>query len=417
MTAWLAGLLLWLAAAFSAQADDRAPMALADPAQQILVMLPMAPEHYRSGNAYSGAYGDLLGRSARHRLAVKLAQEHGLTLASGWPMPALGVECFVMNLPAAQTGGPLAVTMAMALGRDPRVAWAQPMNVYRAQAHDDPLFAVQPAASAWHLAELHQVATGRGVRIAIIDSGIERDHPDLAGQIDDSADFVAGRRFVAERHGTEVAGIVAAVADNHLGMVGVAPRARLLALRACWQDDKAVTSCTSLSLAQALDHAIAHRAQIINLSLSGPQDPLLARLLDLALGRGIAVVVAVDRTLRGGGFPASHPGVLAVADQESGAAEPAMLLAPGRDVPATGPPKRWYLVTGSSFAAAHVSGLLALLREAGTSRAMPVADASGDALVRLPSGAIDACASLMRRVGPCACACATADADAPGKRP
>jgi subtilisin family serine protease len=180
-----------------------------------------------------------------------------------------------------------------------------------------------------------------------------------------------------------------------------------------------VTSCTSLSLAQALDYAIAHdRAQIINLSLSGPRDPLLARLVDLALARGIAVVAAADQALRGGGFPASHPGVLAVADQESGAAEPGMLLAPGRDVPATGPPGRWVLVTGSSFAAAHVSGLLGLLREAGASRTMPVADASsGDVLVRLPSGAIDACASLMRRRGTCACGCATAGTAAPDKPP
>jgi len=151
--------------------------------------------------------------------------------------------------------------------------------------------------------------------------------------------------------------------------------------------------------------------------VSGPQDPLLARLLDLSIARGISVVAAVDRTVRGGGFPASHPGVLAVADQESGAAEPGMLLAPGRDVPATGPPARWYLVSGSSFAAAHVSGLLALLHEAGASRAMRVADAFVDALVRLPSGAIDACASLMQRTGPCACACTTAGTDAPGKLP
>ncbi len=414
MRAGLVGLLLWLAALFGARADDAVQAPPDDPARQVLVMLAMVPEHTRAGGGYAGAYGDLAGRSLRRRLALQVAQDHGLRLDSGWPMPTLGVECFVMHLPPAQADAPQALLQA--LGRDPRVAWAQPMNVYRTQAHDDPLFPVQPAAATWHLADLHQVATGRGVRIAIIDSGVAHDHPDLLGQFDDRVDFVAGARFAAERHGTQVAGVVAALADNHLGMVGIAPRARLLALRACRQDDPATgATCTSLGLAQALDYAIAQRVHIINLSLSGPRDGLLARLLDLALARGIAVVASVDRALRGGGFPAAHPGVLAVADQESGAAEAGVLLAPGRDVPATGPPARWDLVSGSSFAAAHVSGLLALLREAGTARAA-AAGAPLEPFVRLPGGAIDACASLLRRTGPCACACATA-ATAPGKPP
>jgi subtilisin family serine protease len=391
----LAGLLLSLLAACAGHAGNQ-EAANADPAQQILVLLQLPPEHFRPDSSYSGSYDDSLGRSARRKVAARLAQQHGLSLATDWPMPLLGVDCYVMNVPPGQAPE----QVAQAIARDPRVAWAQTMNLYLAQGYDDPLFPVQPAGAAWHLADLHTLATGRQVRVAVVDSGVEPNHPDLAGQIELRENFVAGRAFAPEGHGTEVAGIIAARANNHLGIVGVAPRARLLALRACWQESAHATLCNSLSLALALDFAIAHDAQVINLSLAGPPDRLLAKLLDVALGRGISVVTAVDRAMVGGGFPASHPGVIAVADDDAGATPPGTWLAPGHDVPTTEPPARWMLVSGASFAAAHVSGLMALLREAGATHA------GSTALVRLPTGAIDACASLTRGLGPCTCGCA-----------
>jgi len=217
----------------------------------------------------------------------------------------------------------------------------------------------------------------------------------------------------AMMHGTAVAGIIVAQADNGIGIVGVAPQARVLALRACWQQAGEATLCSSLSLAQALQFAITHDAQVINLSLSGPPDALLARLLDIALGRGIAVVAAVDRGAVGGGFPAAHRGVVAVADTPSLPAAAAAVIAPGRDIPTTVIGARWALVSGSSYAAAHVSGLLALLREARDRRgvaASTVAAVPARDLVLLPDGRIDACASLSRVAGPCSCDCTAANA-------
>ena len=78
--------------------------------------------------------------------------------------------------------------------------------------------------------------------------------------------------------------------------------------------------CDTLSLAKALYFAIGHDAQVINLSLSGPPDPLLGRLIDVALARGIVVVGALDPNAADGGFPASHPGVVAVSDDPATAA-------------------------------------------------------------------------------------------------
>ena len=124
-------------------------------------------------------------------------------------------------------------------------------------SHNDPLYAAEPAAAQWHLADLHRIATGRGVKIAVIDSGIEVGHPDLAGQILLSRNFVAGQSALAEQHGTGVAGIIAAKADNGIGIAGVAPGARLLALRACWQTPGG-TVCDTLSLAKA--HLLCSRS-------------------------------------------------------------------------------------------------------------------------------------------------------------
>ena len=396
-----------LATATARAADTAAPPPDEPASQQVLVLLNLPPQHYRPDANYAGSYSDAAGHAARRRVAARLAREHGLSIGSDWPMPLLGVDCFVMTVPADQSPG----RIAQDLSRDGRVAWAQTMNVYRAQGHDDPLFSMQPAARDWQLAALHETVTGRHVRVAVIDSGVERAHPDLLRQIELSEDFVAGRSAPAEAHGTAVAGIIAAQADNGIGIVGVAPQSRVLALRACWQQAAESTLCSSLSLAQALHFAITHDAQVINLSLSGPPDQLLARLLDVALGQGIAVVAAVDRGAAGGGFPAAHHGVIAVADGPAGPATSAVVIAPGRDIPTTVTGGRWALVSGSSYAAAHVAGLLALLREARDRRGVAAANVTAARdLVLLPDGRVDACASLGRVAGACSCACTAASA-------
>ncbi|MDM4765386.1 S8 family serine peptidase [Pelomonas sp. SE-A7] len=356
--------------------------------RQLLVMLPLPKPHFRPGGGYGGSYGEGLSSPARRRLAAELARLHGLELQRDWPMQPIGVDCFVMRLPAGDDRPPQQV--AEQLAKDPRIAWAQAMQVFRTQAdtRHKPLFAAQPAASQWQLAELHRLATGRGVQVAVIDSGIAAQHPELVGQVIANENLVDERPTPAESHGTAVAGIIAARADTAQGGIGIAPQARLLGLRACVQRSETETLCTSLSLAKALLAALQRGTPVINMSLTGPPDRLLATLIDQATARGQQVVAALDRGAAS--FPASHPGVLAVADAPplpSGA-----VLAPGRDVPST-QTSGWGLVSGSSFSAAHVSGLLALMRELGGSREA----LSRGALVTDANGRIDACASLLAR--------------------
>ena len=151
----------------------------------------------------------------------------------------------------------------------------------------------------------------------------------------------------------------------------------------------------------AIHFAIDHQAQVINLSLGGPDDPILAALIDVAVARGAKVVAAYDRAAPQGGFPASHPGVIAVADEVLAPLPTGVYSAPGRDVPTTEPGGRWRLVSGSSYAAAHVSGLLALVKER-----RPLEQTALGLVTARTGGGIDACASLLRVSTRDDCACA-----------
>ena len=126
---------------------------------------------------------------------------------------------------------------------------------------------------------------------------------------------------------------------------------------------------------------------------------LFRSLLKTALGHGSAVVTAFDQKRVDGGFPASVPGVIAVSDASLAVARGHVYTAPGRDVPTTEPGGRWFLVNGSSYAAAHVSGLVALVWQRRRSGGLTlVSDRAG-------GGPIDACATLVRVAGNCECAC------------
>ena len=418
----IAAALLALCVALPAGADPTAPSPAAKQAEaassrQVLVMLRLPPQHYHPDAAYSGRYPNDAGRAARRRAAQELASAHGLKLVDDWPMPVIGIDCYVMQ---QDHDVPLAGVL-QALSRDTRVMWAQPMHEFHGLDGGDPLYAVQPAAKYWRLAELHKATTGRNVRVAIIDSGIDANHPDLAGQVQLRENFVDATPDVAEAHGTAIAGIIAARTGNGLGIAGVAPDARLLALRACWPDSGGTTRCNSFTLGKALNFAIMNRAKIINLSLSGPGDPLLQTLLDVAAQRGMAVIGAVDPQRADGGFPASYPGVIAVAMAGDGRvpARADLLLAPGQDIPTTAPGARWGFVSGSSYAAAHVTALAALLAQLQPS-------ANGAQLRRdiltahhpaegqnktvsadpaAPAGNIDVCATIARITGGCVCSC------------
>jgi hypothetical protein len=303
---------------------------------------------------------------AVERALNQLAQEHDLERIDGWLIASLDAYCEVFAVAPGVDIDHLLAT----LNGDPRVELAQRMNLFetRLSVYDDPYADLQESVLDLEIAPAHEVATGRGVTVAVIDSAIDTKHPELHGPVAITRDFVAATRGDrAEIHGTAIAGIIASQANNNEGIVGVAPNARVVALRACWAvaADAPKAHCSTFSLALALEAAMDLRAQVINMSLTGPIDELLGMLLDEALARGITVVAAApDSTEEADGFPASHGGIIAAkaATGDTGLA-PRTLQAPATEILTTTPNAGYAFLSGNSLAAAHVTGVVALLLE------------------------------------------------------
>jgi len=300
------------------------------------------------------------------RVLTQLAREHDLHRVEGWPIQSLGVYCEVLTAPE---GSDVAAVLA-ALNDDARVDHAQPMNTFRTQSsrYDDPYLELQTAAATMELERAHELATGRGVSIAIIDSAIDGDHPDLRGRVRLARNLVTEhpRARSGEVHGTAIAGIIASTANNNEGIVGVAPDVSIASLRACWAvaDDQLAAECSTFSLARALETALDLRPNVINMSLAGPDDPLLTRLLDRVIDRGIVVVTAYPPSPTSA-FPSSHPRVLTAHSSITAvnSDSPYTLAAPATEVLTTTPGSSYAFLTGNSLAAAHTTGVVALLKE------------------------------------------------------
>ncbi|MGE3846528.1 MAG: S8 family serine peptidase [Gammaproteobacteria bacterium] len=328
------------------------------------------------------------------RMAAELGARHGLTVVTQWPVLTLGVHCVVYAIGDARS----LAAVREELRAEKLVNGVYPMNDFQTMTHD-PYRPLQHAAADLELDAAHRYATGRDVRVGVVDTGIDPEHPDLAGQIFLHRDLVSdsNRAVPGEAHGTAVGGVIAARTGNADGIVGVAPAARLVALRACWPSapDALDAACNTLTLAKAIDTARRLKIRVLNLSLSGPRDALLETLLDGALADGMLVVGAMPPTGAGDDrFPTSVPGIIRVG--VSGApATMNEIFAPGSDVFTTLPHSRYGYISGSSVAAAHVSGVIALMLEVaprldagaiGTALASPSPAASG----------LSACAALAR---------------------
>lgn len=323
-----------------------------------------------TGNALDGyrLRGQYGNSGWSEHIAHELADRHHLHFVAQWPVTTLGVSCVVYEVPEN-----LAVQHAIAeLQLDQEVSSVQQMHSFQVlgkqtssvtPSYSDPYLHLQVGFNALHIAELHKTTTGQGVRIALIDTGVDTDHPDLKGQIKYSENTAPepSDHNLADIHGTAVAGVLSAHPDNGIGIAGIAPEAEILAFRACWPDKPNTLSahCNSFTLALALNQAIRMDSHIINLSLSGPEDPLLHQLIQKALSKGIIVVAAVPSQAQPGGFPANIDGVIAVAQDDDGNKQ--QIVAPSQDILTTVPHQAYDFMSGSSFATPHVAGMAALI--------------------------------------------------------
>jgi hypothetical protein len=162
-------------------------------------------------------------------------------------------------------------------------------------------------------------------------------------------------------------GLIAAVANNHVGIVGLAPRVHVEVLEACWQLSPAsdAAACNTFTLARALAAALAADVQLVNLSVAGPADPLLAALVQVGLKRGMTFVGAAAGP--DAPFPTAIPGVITAAGTEQ-TPPPGALAAPAQHVMTLRPAGEYDFESGSSIAAAEITSVLALLMSASPTR-------------------------------------------------
>lgn len=260
-----------------------------------------------------------------------------------------------------------------------------------APARADAIRAQEWALQAIHAQEAWRTTKGAGITVAVLDTGVDADHPDLKGQVLPAKDLVG---FGAEpgdaqwaRHGTGMSGIIAGRGHGPGradGVLGVAPEAKILPVRVILEDgdpqrQRARTEKAG-ALADGIRWAADHGADVINMSLgddseSAHPEPREDAAIQYALGKGIPVVASAGNGGERGNhasYPAAYPGVIAVTAVNSFGTRPsfstrhwyAAVCAPGYDIVMANPDRKYYSGWGTSAAAAFVSGAVALVRAA-----------------------------------------------------
>ncbi len=218
-----------------------------------------------------------------------------------------------------------------------------------------------------HLPQAHAIAKGENILIAVIDSGVDVGHPELTGAVAQSFDAI-GKQMTPHKHGTAIAGLIAA----HGKLMGAAPGARILAVRAFNPSDEGADG-TTFNILKGLDWAAANGARVINMSFAGPADPAIHRGLEAAHKKGIVLVAAAGNAGPKSPplYPAADANVIAVtatdADdklfERSNRGRHIALAAPGAQILVAIPGNAYEVSSGTSYSAAEVSGIVALMLE------------------------------------------------------
>jgi Subtilase family len=226
---------------------------------------------------------------------------------------------------------------------------------------------VQYALEKLHLPEAHALADGVAIRVAVIDSAIDVRHPELANSIVESFDAL-GSSEGPHVHGTGIAGAIVA----HGRLTGSAPAAQILAIRAFGAGSGGAQS-NSYVILKALNYAVVKGAQVINMSFAGPKDPIIERGITAVAMHNIVMVAAAGNAGAKSPplYPAANPNVIAVSATDaqdhlfsaSNRGGYIAVAAPGVDVFLPAPDDKYQLTSGTSFSAAYVSGVAALMLE------------------------------------------------------
>jgi subtilisin family serine protease len=348
---WLPFTALLLAAGCAAIPEPMGP--------EVLVTFPMADQALSTAGGSRRTYhsGDHWQVPLHTRQqARRFARDHGLIERGAWPIDVLGVYCVAYAATDARTPEQLLAR----LQGDPRAGLVQANSEFTGMIstaeslYNDPLVDVQYGRFVKQLSDLHQITGGENVKIGVIDTSVDLEHPDLLGQVTRQIELVPAAAPAKRFHGTAVTGVIAATPDNGEGLVGIAPHADIHIYGACAHRG-ADTVCTSFSIAKALAEAIDDKMAVINMSFAGPEDPLIAALLSKAAEADTVLIAAGNTETPSQRFPAGAPGVYSAdGDHDLWFARPERL--------STRAGGSYQVFFGSSIASAGMTGLAALIR-------------------------------------------------------
>ncbi|MPZ56980.1 MAG: S8 family serine peptidase [Rhizobiales bacterium] len=299
------------------------------------------------------------------QVVAQLAARHQLIRLESQTFQLTGESMFRWRIPDQRSMS----AVIRALERDAGVRTAQPNYLFVLQQETagpgkgDP---AQYAIGKLHLPQAHTLAQGDKVLIGVIDSGIDVSHPELAGMIAESYDALPGEG--PDSHGTAIAGTI--VARSRL--LGVAPASRILAAQA-FGTTAATAAATTFNILKSIDWAAKNGARVINMSFAGPRDPAIERELAAAYKRNVVLIAAAGNAGPKSPplYPAADRNVIAVAATDSqdrlfdrsNRGGHITVAAPGVDIIAPAPRGAYQIISGTSIAAAYISGLAALLIE------------------------------------------------------
>jgi subtilisin family serine protease len=298
--------------------------------------------------------------------ADELARRHGLRRIDSQNFPLIGATIGLFRI----TDRRPIETVSREFATEASVRSVQPNFRYLLQDQKAALVEGDPAQYALaklKLPEAHRIAHGADVKVAVIDSAIDARHPELANSIAETFDATSGNDG-PHVHGTGIAGAIAA----HARLMGGAPAARILAIRAFVVASGGVQS-SSFAIMKGVDYAAAHGAQIINMSFAGPKDALIERAIGQLAVKGIVMVAAAGNAGAKSPplYPAANPNVIAVSATDaqdhlfaaSNRGGHIAVAAPGVDIFLPAPDQKYQVTSGTSFSAAYVSALAALMLE------------------------------------------------------
>lgn len=239
---------------------------------------------------------------------------------------------------------------------------------------NDPRYAEQWALPVIGLPGAWEGLPSRTIIVAVIDSGVCLNHPDLQGRLVAGYDFVDDDSDPTDvfGHGCGVAGVIAANANNGAGIAGVAPNAQIMPLRVL--DEQGLGNYSSI--ASAIVHAVDNGAHIINLSLAGSSpSSIIEAAVNYAINRNVIVIAAAGNFAQERAYyPAAYPNVIAVGSIDPNLQRSSFsnfgsqidIWAPGRDILTTNKNGGYEFMSGTSFAAPIVAGLTAITEASNT---------------------------------------------------